>query len=255
MKYSSLIPELKKIIVQAGEIVMGYYQSSYATEIKQDNSPVTIADKESDKFLKTELLKLDKKITYVSEENLNNKSSKLFWLVDPLDGTKSFMKKGKNFVINIALIENGVPVLGLIYAPYKKELYYSDGKKSYEEIQGLTKELKKPTFDRNAINIASSQFHSNVETERFLEKIKGRVKENIAISSAYKFCLLAKGEVDLYPRFGNTSFWDVASGHAIIKTVGLEMVDLNGKELIYSNKNFLTPYFMAGHKELIEEFL
>lgn len=253
MKYYSLVSELKNIIKNAGEIIMQHYGKEHFTQIKQDSSPVTIGDKKSDEFLKEALFKLDKKIPYISEENENSKIQDLYWLVDPLDGTKSFIKNGNNFVVNIALIENGVPILGLIYSPIKKQLFYSDGANAYREFKGKIVTLKVQNIDLNNFIVTSSSFHKGGEEETLLKKFEGRIKQNISISSAYKFCMLAEGSAHLYPRLFPTSYWDIASGNAIVKAVGLQMVDLNANDIKYTNQNFLSPYFIAGHKSLIDE--
>ena len=246
----NIIQKLIPIVEEAGEVVMHYFNNKkFELSFKRDKSPVTVADKETDKIINSHLIKNFSNIEVISEENSYNHSSKpgdLFFLVDAIDGTKEFIKKDSsgNFTINIGLIENGSPILGVILAPYFKKLYYG-----FEDGGAFCN--NKRIFTREVLNneplILSSSSNFNLETKNWLKK-KGIRKKKL-LSSSLKFCYIASGEADFYSRFGTTMEWDTAAGHAILLSAGGDVVGIEGKKMKYG-KNFFKnePFIAFGNK-------
>lgn len=250
--------------IEAGKIIMAIYEKDFEVITKVDNSPLTLADKQANTIITNWLEKTE--IPIISEENKLlsfdiRKHWDTCWIVDPLDGTKEFIKKNDEFTVNIALIENGKPILGVIYAPALKELYYGDvkGGKAYKikvdsnDIEYLieSKELISPKKDTNLIRIIGSRSHMNTETEDFINTIKkdtNKSIEMIAKGSSLKLCLIAEGVADIYPRFAPTMEWDIAAGHAICNAVGIKVLKQNStEELKYNKENLLNPNFLVSN--------
>ena len=252
----SILQKLIPIINEAGEIVMHYFNNKkFDLSFKKDKSPVTIADKEADKIITNNLKKVFSDIEVISEENIYNHSSKpgnLFFLVDAIDGTKEFIKEESagNFTINIGLIENGCPILGVILAPYFKKLYYG-----IEEVGAFCN--SKRIFTREVLNdeplILSGNSNFDKETT-ILYKKKGLKKKKL-ISSSLKFCYIASGDADFYSRFGTTMEWDTAAGHAILLSAGGDILSIEGKKIKYGKSFFKNESFIAfGNKKNYENY-
>lgn len=242
--------DIKKIIDlarEAGAIHLYYYKNDNLTyNLKADNSEVSIADIESNELICNYLEKLYPQIPIISEENNNRKSNKIFWSIDPLDGTKSYIKGSGDFTVNIALVIESKPVFGLVYAPLSNELYYNQDSVAYKENHGEIR-VRNSSEDGITVLIGSST-KTNESINKILSKYK--VKELKKYSSALKFCLIAEGKADLYPRIGDTMEWDTAAGHAILKSAGGNVVDLLGNELLYgrADAKYLNPHFLASGK-------
>ncbi|PCI34711.1 MAG: 3'(2'),5'-bisphosphate nucleotidase [Flavobacteriaceae bacterium] len=259
---------LKKAIhasILAGEEVLKIYNnpnSDFSIEIKLDNSPLTIADKLSHVMIEKELAKT--KLPILSEEGENSsfenrKVWPLFWMVDPLDGTKEFIKKNGEFTVNIALIRENKPVLGVIYVPLTKELYFgAEGistrkttvEKSNVRMEALIQNALKLPLKKNVESyvVVASRSHINKETSDFIEKLEKEKSRITVISkgSSLKICLVAEGVADVYPRFGPTMEWDTAAGHAIAKFAGKNLFLAGSeKEIEYNKENLLNPYFIV----------
>lgn len=256
------IETLTKIAVnaalKAGKAILDvYYNLNFDIELKPDKSPLTIADKRAHNII-TEYLK-PTKIPVLSEEGKTNsfsvrKNWKLFWLVDPLDGTKEFIKRNGEFTVNIALIENGSPIAGVVYVPVGKEMYYANFKGSYksnfddksnslENVQKLPLKGEKEFFV-----VAGSKSHMNAETESFIQKLEthGKPVKMISKGSSLKICMVAAGEVDVYPRLAPTMEWDTAAAHAIVKFAGKNILRFETSEpLVYNKENLLNPWFVV----------
>jgi 3'(2'), 5'-bisphosphate nucleotidase len=254
-----------KAAIQAGEEIMTIYgdpNADFSVERKADNSPLTIADKKSHTII-NQLLQTTK-IPVLSEEGRSipfqeRKEWSIMWVVDPLDGTKEFIKRNGEFTVNIALVENGNPVAGVIYVPVTKTLYAGangwgvfrlNDASAETTIQSLEKDGT-PLPQQNVrqhYTIAGSRSHMNWKTKRYIHKLKKQYHEvNIVKSgSSLKICMVAEGSVDEYPRFGPTMEWDTAAGHAIANAAGkkLWLTDLSG-ELVYNKENLLNPYFIV----------
>ncbi|PRX43526.1 3'(2'),5'-bisphosphate nucleotidase CysQ [Salegentibacter salegens] len=252
--------------VKAGIEIMNIYKNDdFQVELKEDDSPVTIADKSANAIINDFLKSTG--IPIISEENEEiafserDKWNKC-WIVDPLDGTKEFIKKSGEFTVNIALIENNKPVFGVIYIPVSKELYYGDvkAKRSFKvviddekKVEDLSKNAQEifPGFVQKTINVAGSRSHINKETLGFIEAIKEKYDQDVKVipkGSSLKFCLIAEGLIDVYPRLGPTMEWDTAAGHAICKAVGLKVIDKETEmEMVYNRKNLLNNSFIVSN--------
>ena len=236
-----------KIAWKAGEKILDVYSRKFKIFRKKDLSPVTMADLESEKIIIKGLKKIFNKPTIISEEtNYKNKSkSKLnsFWLVDPLDGTKEFIKKNGEFTVNIAFIKNKKPVFGIIYAPILKKTYVGAMKNTYKIIN--QKYFKKilPKKKANKTMIISRSHFSKNENEKLKKKYK--IKKILFLGSSLKFCYIAEGIAHIYPRTGTTYEWDTAAGHAIINGVGGKVETSKGYELKYGKKDFKNTNFIA----------
>ena len=254
-----------KASIKAGQEIMQIYNdpdADFSIERKADNSPLTIADRASNAII--EALLKNTNLPILSEEGRDiayseRKNWKRFWLVDPLDGTKEFIKKNGEFTVNIALIENCKPIAGVIFVPVTKILYVGDIKVGAWKFQTddtntsfqLIREQghKIPVENkRNVYTIAGSRSHMNAETEEYVNqlKLKHRNIDMISSGSSIKICLVAEGLADEYPRFGPTMEWDTAAGHAIANAAGkkLWLTDFSG-ELKYNKENLLNPYFIV----------
>ncbi|MEM7620093.1 MAG: 3'(2'),5'-bisphosphate nucleotidase CysQ [Pseudomonadota bacterium] len=260
MNLKNLSDQLTKTAYKAGQTILDIYQEDIKVEIKADNSPVTLADKEAENIILKDLKAIAPDIPVIAEEaaqdgNLPDTSGKTFFLVDPLDGTKEFIKKTGQFTVNIGLIENGIPVFGLIYAPALQQLYLTPDK---DQAAMATLDCQNTTFqvtehqtittrakDEDGLIVATSRSHMDTKTSDFLKNYK--IKQNIAAGSSLKFCLLAKGEADLYPRFGRTMEWDTAAGHAILSAAGGCVISEDGSAMKYGKRDqsYANPGFIA----------
>ncbi len=238
---------INDIAISAGEILEKKFSNSdYKTFTKKDKSKVTDADLESNQYIVTNLQKLFSQKTIVSEENdlkenLSNAKDGNYFLIDPLDGTDAFIKKKKEWTVNIAYIKNYQVVFGVIYVPMLKKLYYCDKNKKAR----LNGRLIKVSNKKNDLKILCTK--RKQEQAIILQELKNKdIKELIFTSSSYKFCLIAEGKADLYPRRFSISSWDIAAGHSIIKSAGGNVLGIDKKELQYKfDKDFSMPFFNA----------
>ncbi|WP_435577571.1 3'(2'),5'-bisphosphate nucleotidase CysQ [Gilvibacter sp.] len=252
--------------LDAGQVIMEVYEAPFDVEIKDDNSPLTIADKKANDVINSYLIPTE--IPIISEENKQldysqRKQWEQCWIVDPLDGTKEFIKRNGEFTVNIALTHLGVPKLGVIYAPYTRELYFAqtDLEKawkvnmpdSYESLESLLESayLIQPKADDRQMRIVGSRSHLNDETKEYIEALAtAKEKEIVSKGSSLKFCLVAEGKADVYPRFAPTMEWDTAAGQAICEAVGVHVVALpSNSPMRYNKENLLNPWFLVS-KEL-----
>ncbi len=248
MSLLGLIDELIPCILKAGKKIMEIYNSDLSIKLKGDGSPVTQADKASEEVILAELKKLAPDILVISEENTLSHykiATRKYFLVDPLDGTKEFLKKdGKgSFTVNIGLIENNIPKMGIVYAPALKQLFF--GCKNFgawKITHGKKSRISVRDFKKNNITAVASASHRDTETDSWLKE--HNVTKTKSIGSSLKFCLIASGQADVYPRFGPTMEWDTAAGDAILRAAGGSVTnpDLSifnyGKDL-YKNGPFI----------------
>lgn len=242
----------------AGEAAMRIYESDFSVYLKDDHSPVTAADHASETIILAGLAALRPDIPVIAEEAAAAgripETGARFFLVDPLDGTKEFLKKNGEFTVNIALIEEAVPVFGLIYAPALRQLYLTlSGEQAVEARlpqHGAAPDTLdfKPMRTRlpgNAFTCVVSRSHMSAETEAFLRE--RNVTQTANIGSSLKFCLVASGQADIYPRYAPTWEWDTAAGHAILNAAGGCVKTTDGAPLLYGKRsaNFLNPGFIA----------
>lgn len=241
---------------KAGVAIMEIYNKDFEVEFKGDNSPLTDADKAAHNIIEYGLKELDKKnstaIPLMSEEGKNilyddRKDWEYFWMVDPVDGTKEFIKKNGEFTVNIALINQGVPVLGVVYAPALGQMYWAkQGEGAFKDGQRLP---LKQAEQRDSYKIIASRSHMSDETQQFINEIKtDKAKELIATGSSLKICLVAEGEADIYPRLGPTMEWDTAAAHAVVLEAGMrvKVYPDNNAQLVYNKENLLNPFFIVS---------
>jgi 3'(2'), 5'-bisphosphate nucleotidase len=252
-----------KAVIDAGNVIMSVYHSSdFGIESKSDLSPITIADRAAHEIIAAHLNPHG--IPLLSEEGKTipwetRKTWNLFWLVDPLDGTKEFIKKNGEFTVNIALIEKGNPILGVIYLPVTGELYYGSSSGSFKVMvnsntltflkESISSATKLPCFQQGEnFVLVGSRSHQNIETVNYIDQIdtRGMPKEMITRGSSLKLCMVATGEANIYPRMGPTMEWDIAAGHAIALFAGKSVTQYpSGLPLTYNKENLMNPWFVV----------
>ena len=249
MDEPNIVETLLPAVKYAGQEIIKIYKLKPTRLIKNDGSPVTIADKAAEKILIDTLIECFPKVPIVSEENPkshNLKAPKEFFLVDPLDGTKEFLKfDGKgSFTVNVALIRNGIPVLGIVYAPALDRLFYgTQANGSFEENKNQIEKIEIRKLIKNSIVAVASTSHRDDETNNWLAQ--NNVSETVSIGSSLKFCLVACGEADVYPRFGPTMEWDTAAGDAVLRFAGGRVENLDGSVFKYGKKDYKNISFIA----------
>ncbi|NEX83499.1 3'(2'),5'-bisphosphate nucleotidase CysQ [Aeromonas rivipollensis] len=244
------ISELEPIARAAGDAILAIYRQPFAVEYKQDESPLTAADQGAHEVIVQALARLTPDIPVLSEESdAETMQARLgwsrYWLVDPLDGTKEFVSRNGEFTVNIALIDHGRPVWGLVYAPVLDKLWYggkevgawrvADGK--HEAIQ------TRPHGDGEAWRVVGSRNHLSQETLDYLAPF-GEI-ELVSMGSSLKFCIIAEGGAELYPRLAPTCEWDTAAAQAVLEGAGGSVTQLDGTALAYNKPNILNPWFVA----------
>ena len=247
--------------ISGGKEIMNIYsQDDFGVQYKKDHSPVTIADKLSSKKI-VSILKETKIPVLSEEENIPNyikrKTWDRLWIVDPLDGTKEFIKKNGEFCINIGLVENKKPILGVLYIPVTKELFYGSAAIGSFKIDNvleysvdiLKHVIKLPHHDNeNKIVVTASRSHTDKESIEFFNNLKKEKNEVefLEVGSAIKFCRVAEGLVDLYPRFNPCMEWDTAAGHALVQGIGKDVISTEtNKPLIYNKEDLYSPFFIV----------
>lgn len=247
---ASLVDTVRDIAERAGAAILEIYNSDFAVEKKQDASPVTEADQRAETLILMALhQELSTHFPIVAEEavaagQIPEVGGSPFWLVDPLDGTKEFINRRGEFTVNIALIEDGRPIMGVVHVPAKGTSYWGSPLGAFmKDESGKVVPIKcRPMPDKGVIAVASRS-HSNPETEEFLAKFD--IGEAISSGSSIKFCLVAAGLADLYPRMGRTMEWDTAAGHAVVRFAGGTVTRVDGEELLYGKEGFDNPHFVV----------
>jgi len=247
---AAVLDRIVAIARDAGVVIMPYYDGDPIVGDKYDGSPVTAADQAAEALIVPALKELTPDIPVVAEEsvaagNVPDVSGGLFWLVDPLDGTKEFIKKRGDFTVNIGLVENGVPVLGVVLTPVDGMAWAGTvGDGAWEEdAAGNRKPIAVRKADPAALTIVASKSHRNPELEAYIDSLP--VKESVSRGSALKFCLVARGEADVYPRTGPTMEWDTAAGHAVLLAAGGSLTTFDGKPFLYNKPEFRNGFFIA----------
>lgn len=250
MNHASLLDKLLQIADTASDKVMAIYQTDFEVNTKEDDSPITAADIASHHVIVDGLKALTPDIPILSEESANapwdeRKHWTRFWLVDPIDGTKDFTNRTGEFTVNIALIENGEPVMGVVTAPALKEAYWGiKGQGAWKrEADGSTRKLQ-VVEPPEAVRTVASKNHLNQETRDFIEQLGNH--ELVQAGSSLKFCRIAEGKADIYPRLGPTCEWDTGAAHAVLAAAGGKVNKLDGTPLLYGKEDVLNPYFVAS---------
>ena len=259
--------------LRAGEKILSIYHdpaSDFEIERKADNSPLTIADRKAHEVIAA--LLTETPFPILSEEGKQmdyavRKEWSELWIVDPLDGTKEFIKRNGEFTVNIALVRNGLPVMGVIYLPVKQELYFADEALGAYKLSGITALDDAATLDelvKEAVRlplkketdrfvIVASRSHLSAETEAYIDEKRDRYGEIELVSSgsSIKICLVAEGKANVYPRFAPTMEWDTAAGHAIARAAGMEIYRADEEmPLLYNKENLLNPWFIVEPKRV-----
>lgn len=253
MDKNALLETVKLIAKKAGEKILDIYENedfSKTIDFKADDSPLTIADKASHVIIEEELLKLDLGFPLLSEEGEvpsyeTRKPWTTYWCIDPLDGTKEFIKRNGQFTVNIALIENGVPIMGVVYTPVTDTMYFGDIENgAFKTENDTTNTIKVNQKENNRIAVRSKS-HAAPEEEEVLNRYG--VTDQISIGSSLKFCMVAEGNADIYYRHGPTMEWDTAAGQAVLEAAGGRIYHDNKEEILfrYNKENLLNGSFLC----------
>lgn len=265
----SLANALLPAVLDAGRVEMRHFIAGVVVETKIDTSPVTVADREAEAVLLAALSRVAPGVPVIAEESVSAgivpAVGSTFFLVDPLDGTRDFIEGTANFTINIGLIQDDKPVFGMIYAPARGLLSFTSGPSAAAEAQLgpaaeqttiaqiALKEIRTREPDLGAITALASPRHRRVEVDAFMARFPN--SSRALIGSSLKFCLIARGDADLYPRFGSINEWDTAAGHAVLSAAGGTVTGFNAAQLSYgkARDRFLHPDFVAwGRPSLVE---
>lgn len=244
----------------AGASIMAIYEKLMQSEEsvhtirldnKKDDSPLTQADLAAHTIITENLAKLTPHIPIVSEEDTStdhHRSQEIFWLIDPLDGTKEFLARSGDFTVNIALVQNGIAAFGVVEAPALNTIYWGgNGLGAFRRKNGITEAIRvslRSPEDQRPFRIAASKSHMNAETAQFIEQLGDC--ELLQIGSSMKFCRVAEGAIDCYPRMGPTCEWDTAAAQAIVEAAGGHVCTLDGNPLRYGKSNILNPHFVVS---------
>jgi len=250
------IKKVENIAKDAGSAVMEIYSSDFEIEYKDDKSPLTIADKRANEIICSALTKLYPDIPILSEENRTipyeeRKNWDYYWCIDPLDGTKEFIKRNGEFTINIALIHANKPIVGVVYAPAIDILYSAiEGKGAYRNRVKLPIEINNQP--QKYLRVVASKSHLSVETQEYIDRLSKTTQhiEQVSKGSSLKLCMVAEGSADIYPRMAPTMEWDTAAADAIVREAGAMTYRLNREceiegELLYNKENLLNPWFVV----------
>lgn len=255
MDHAKVAETFRRVAIEAGARIMQIYGTAdLAVRAKDDTSPVTAADEAADALIRHELARAFPDILIVTEETAasHGRHAARFIIVDPLDGTKEFVQRRGDFTVNIALVEDGVPVRGVVYAPARGRMFYTDAEgRALEEEgpfdparPGRTRQISVSTPDNAALVVVASKSHRDKATDDYIARY--RVADITSAGSSLKFCLVAAGEADLYPRLGRTMEWDTAAGHAVLAAAGGRVVRFdNHSPLTYGKPGYENPFFIA----------
>jgi 3'(2'), 5'-bisphosphate nucleotidase len=251
----NLIPEVSRIAHRAGERILDIYERGFDVHTKADGTPLTTADRASHEIICRELAGLDGEVPVLSEESAAETSEdrenwRQFWLVDPLDGTREFVKRNGEFTVNIALIENHRPVLGVVHTPVKGLTHWSHaGGAAYRHNgDGEAKSIRVNQYRGGPPQVVASRSHGREALVQFLTRLKKREGgyDTISMGSALKICIVAEGRGDVYPRLGPTYEWDTAAAQCVLESAGGKLTDCRGVALRYNKKSLLNPWFIAS---------
>lgn len=252
LNYNELLETVIDIAELAGRRILEIYHTDFEVEHKEDKSPLTAADMAAHEIILQGLKALTPDMPFLSEESAlipfqERSQWRQYWLVDPLDGTREFVKRNGEFTVNIALIDNHQPILGVIYVPVTGVTYYAAaGVGAFKQLpQQLAYPIHVRTRPTNQLIVAGSRSHASPSLQAFIEKLELPV-ELVSIGSSLKSCLVAEGHADLYPRFGPTSEWDTAAAQCVVEQAGGYLTDVNLNPLYYNTKeSLLNPHFLV----------
>ena len=250
-KYDEYLVLACEIAREAGKVIMSYFSKTYSHSKKIDDSPVTEADIAANRYITEKLAIIAPHIPVIAEEDevIGSSKHKCFFLVDPLDGTRSFVRGEPEFTVNIGFIEDNCPVFGVIYCPPQDILYFGMvGENAYKQIGNARPQtIKVRSKPDIGLSVVRSRSSPSKATRAYLEKL--HINEITSGSSSVKFCMVAEGVADIYPRFGRTMEWDTAAGQAILEAAGGSVKTEDEKPLRYGKKDFVNPAFIAFGKQ------
>jgi 3'(2'), 5'-bisphosphate nucleotidase len=248
--FDRLLPEIVALADRAGAVILEHYQGDVAVRAKADASPVTAADEAAEAVILARLAELTPEVPVVAEErvaagHVPDVDAGVFWLVDPLDGTKEFVNRKGEFTVNIALIEGREPILGVVLAPALRQAWWGARGKGAKarDAAGHTHKIAARKAPAGGLVAIASRSHRDADTQAFLDQ--AGITECISAGSSLKFCLVAEGKADLYPRFGRTMEWDTAAGHAVLSAAGGRVTTRDGAPFLYRKPGFENPPFIA----------
>ena len=248
--YDHLTDDLCIAAREAGAKIMEIYESDFEVTIKGDNSPVTVADQAAEEIILAHLAQIAPDIPVVAEESvaagtIPDISGGTYWLVDPLDGTKEFVSRNGEFTVNIGLIKDRQPVLGVVYAPVLDRLFFGSMASGAfcENTPDQRDTIKVRQPDEDGLVVVASRSHRDAATDEYLEQFT--VRDLTSAGSSLKFCLVAAGEADFYPRLGPTMEWDTAAAHAVLRAAGGSLTTLEGDDFLYGKADFRNGFFVA----------
>ncbi len=250
----TLLDNVLNVAVAAGREILEVYQNPFEVDHKDDGSLLTAADRRAHETILAELTALTPDIPVLSEESNREafearRQWNRFWLVDPLDGTREFVNGTGDFTVNIALIDNGSPILGVVHTPVKNINHYAAlGVGSFRGDGGSAGEaIRIRTIGVGKTTLLKSHSHAGPETVRFRQNLESQVGEVniVSMGSSLKICRVAEGSADIYPRLGPTSEWDTAAAHCVLDVAGGSLIDLHGNRLRYNKPDILNPWFLA----------
>ena len=255
MKFDTIeIDEICAIARAAGEEILTIYESDFDFETKGDGSPLTLADKNAHALIESRLQALTPHIPILSEESIDEIGDarlewSRYWLVDPLDGTKEFIARNGEFTVNIALIDEGVSCMGVVYAPVLDALYFAvAGQGAYRQLEDAAAEaIHTRSLDRSRVEVVASRSHLSDEVRDFTASVESQVDsvDLISMGSSLKLCLVAEGRADVYPRLGLTSEWDTAAAQCVVEAAGGCVQECEARTLRYGKRDILNPWFMV----------
>ncbi|WP_125563165.1 3'(2'),5'-bisphosphate nucleotidase CysQ [Pseudoalteromonas rubra] len=252
MNDTDLLEEIVNLARRAGDKILTIYAKDFNVEYKDDKSPVTDADLAANDVITAGLKSLTPDLPILSEESAEiswqeRQTWQRYWLVDPIDGTKEFIKKNGEFTVNIALIENGEPVMGVVHAPALNVSYFAANSiGAFKECDEARIELKVTRIaNQGTIQVVGSRSHPSPDLAEYLTQFDD--VNMVPKGSSLKLCLVAESAADVYPRLGPTSEWDTGAGHAVAKIAGATVTQLDGSPLLYNQKeSYLNPYFVVS---------
>ncbi len=251
MGIERLLKEVTAVAHRAGDAILDVYsREDFGTTFKEGGSPLTLADRAANSVITRALAELTPDVPILSEESKAEpydvrKSWKRLWIVDPLDGTKEFIKRNGEFTVNIALVEDGTPMLGVVYAPALRVTYYGvKGAGAFRLKDDVLARLSVSDYSRGGpLKVVASRSHRGPALDSFLEKVGPY--EALSMGSSLKFCLVAEGTAHIYPRLGPTMEWDTAAAQCVVEAAGGQVTDLEAKALRYNKEDLLNPFFMV----------
>jgi 3'(2'), 5'-bisphosphate nucleotidase len=244
------LEDIVRIAQEAGDAIMQIYTKDFSIEYKDDKSPLTEADTKSNEIICDALEKLYPNIPIMSEENKQTdyeerKEWEYYWCIDPIDGTKEFIKKNDEFTVNIALIHKNTPVLGVVYAPAIDEMYKAKkGEGAFKNNQKLP--LQTNLNPKEKLYVVASKSHLSPETQEFIDNLETKEIEQVSKGSSLKLCMVAEGKADIYPRLAPTMEWDTAAADAVVREAGKMTYQFESNQpMVYNKENLLNPWFVV----------